>query len=148
MMKMSHSWPNSLSTPTESAVIYCLEFSGNCSESHGLYLSIFKHRFFHHEDEVCNNFAALPPRFRNPRLLSRAILCNIFWQTLVRTTPALKLTRVNTVLSLGMLLHPWGAEIYLPATNPIIQSGSLSSPTTKFRLQIEKSVRVFTRPRN
>ena len=115
--------------------------------------TIFTHpspnkNFFHHEDEVCNNFAALNPRFQNPRLLCPAIFCDIFQQTLVRSTTALKLTGANTVPSLGVLLQHRGPEIYLPVTNPMVQSAILSSPTAKVTLQCEKILKELAWPRN
>jgi len=107
-----------------------------------------KNLFFYHGEEVCNNFAALNPRFRKPRLICPTIFCDIFQQTLVRTRAALKLTRVNTVPSRGMLLHHREPEIYLPATNPMFQSAILSSPTAKVTLQCENSLRELAFSRN
>ena len=124
ILNLLTSWPNSLSTTAEGAVVCCLQFSINCSKSHGIHSSLAKQEFFfQHEEEVCNNFRPSINFFETLGSYAEQFFffCETFQPSLVRTRAAPVPTRVNTVTSWGILLHHREPHIYLPATNPMFQ---------------------------
>jgi hypothetical protein len=95
---------NLLSTTAEGVVVCCLGFSGNCAKSHGDYSSLAKKRILF---VMKRKFVTIlrPITYVFETLGSYAQQFSVtFSGTLVRTTAPLKLTRANTVPSLGVLL--------------------------------------------
>jgi hypothetical protein len=81
--------------------------------------------------------------FRNTLLLSWNIFCDLFQQSCIWNTAALKNRRCSTMyLSRCMLLHQW-TEMHLPATNRWFIA-RLLSPTANVTLAFENSARELT----